>query len=171
MSHFFETLTPAANDDDDRYEVDLDEKIGKIGIGYFSSVYKGTWRKRTVAIKILASTTPRKLFKREIRIWKKLSHPNVIELYGASSASGDPPWFFVCPYYKNGSLVTWLKAMKNADDVDMLRSLHQIAKGMEYLHKKEVLHGDLKVRSVSQFKFIYRSDELFDSGRQCAGGR
>lgn len=144
-------MTAAANDLNDRYEVDLDEKIGKIGIGYFSSVYKGTWRRRTVAIKVLASTTPRKLFKREIRIWKKLSHPNVIELYGASSASGDPPWFFVCPYYKNGSLVTWLKGMKNFDGVDALRSMHQIAKGMEYLHKKGVLHGDLKVRSLSRF--------------------
>jgi abelson tyrosine-protein kinase 1 len=55
-----------------RYEVALDEKIGKIGIGYFSAVYKGTWRKRTVAINSLATTTPRKLLTREIEIWKSL---------------------------------------------------------------------------------------------------
>jgi abelson tyrosine-protein kinase 1 len=128
-----------------RYEVDVDEKIGKIGIGYFSTVYKGTWRKRVVAIKVLATTTPRKLFTHEIEIWKHLSHPNVLELYGASSASGEPPWFFVSPYCQNGSLVTWLKGMKNGDDVDLLRCMHQVAKGMEYLHRKEVLHGDLKV--------------------------
>ena len=46
---------------------------------------------------------------REIEIWKTLRHPNVLRLYGASSASGDPPWFFVSPYMKNGSLVQHLK--------------------------------------------------------------
>ena len=33
----------------------------------------------------------------------------MLELYGASSASGDPPWFFVSPYEKNGNLVQFLK--------------------------------------------------------------
>ena len=130
---------------DCRYEVDLDEKIGKIGIGYFSTVYKGTWRKRTVAIKVLATTTPRQLFTHEIAVWKNLYHPNVLELFGASSAIGEPPWFFVSPYCENGSLVTWLRSMRSGDEVDMLRCMHQIAKGMEYLHNKGVLHGDLKV--------------------------
>ena len=74
------------------FEVDLKEKVG---LGCFSDVYRGTWRKRTVAIKVLAETTPRKMFLREVNIWKSLYHPNVLELFGASSASGDPPWFLV----------------------------------------------------------------------------
>lgn len=90
------------------YEVDREQKIG---IGFFSDVYKGTWKGKTVAIKVLAETTPRKLFVHEVEIWKTLKHPNVLELYGASSASGDPPWFFVSPYLKNGSLVEHLKRL------------------------------------------------------------
>jgi len=70
---------------DNRYEVDVDEKIGKMGIGYFSAVYEGTWRKRVVAIKVLATTTPHKLFTHK----KHLNHPNVLELYRASSASAE----------------------------------------------------------------------------------
>ena len=31
----------------------------------------------------------------QIAIWKSLSHPNVLELLGASSASSDPPWLFI----------------------------------------------------------------------------
>ena len=108
-----------------RYEVDLDERIGKIGFGYFSNVYKGTWRKRVVALKVLAPTTPRNLFQHEIAIWKGMSHPNVLELYGASSASGEPPWFFVSPYCQNGSLVTWLRDMKNSEEVDLLRCMRR----------------------------------------------
>lgn len=79
-----------------RYEVDLEAKIG---VGFFSDVYRGTWRRHTVAIKVLAETTPPKLFVHEVQIWKKLYHPNVIELLGASSATGDPPWFLVRTCY------------------------------------------------------------------------
>ena len=80
--------------------MDRDEEIG---IGFFSDVYKGTWHGRTVAINILAESTPRKLF-----VWKTLRHPHVVQLYGASSATGDPPWFFISPYLKNGSLVEYI---------------------------------------------------------------
>jgi len=93
-----------------RYEVDREEKIG---IGFFSDVFKGSWRGHAVAIKVLAESTPRKLFVREIGIWKTLRHPNVLKLYGASSATGDPPWFFVSPYLKNGSLVEYLKRIEH----------------------------------------------------------
>ena len=75
-----------------RYEIDLEAKVG---VGFFSNVYRGTWRKQTVAVKVLSETTPRKIFLREVKIWKLLYHPNVLELFGASSASGEPPWFLV----------------------------------------------------------------------------
>ncbi|KAF7353961.1 Protein kinase domain-containing protein [Mycena venus] len=135
-----------------RYEVDRDVKIG---IGFFSNVYKGTWRGRTVAIKCLAETTPRDLFLREVSVWKELKHPNVLDLYGASGVSGDGPWFFVCPYERFGSLSGFLQrvaqegdAVKNSREGDLLRFMHEIAKGMEYLHDKGVLHGDLKAANV-----------------------
>jgi abelson tyrosine-protein kinase 1/abelson tyrosine-protein kinase 2 len=55
-----------------------------------------------------------------MEIWQRLSHPNVLDLYGASSAYGEPPWFFISPYCKNGSLVTWLKWMQDGGEVDLL---------------------------------------------------
>jgi abelson tyrosine-protein kinase 1 len=75
-----------------QYEIDRKENIG---VGFFSRVYRGTWCKRTVAVKVLSETTPRKMFLREVEIWKSLYHPNVLELFGASSTSGEPPWFLV----------------------------------------------------------------------------
>ncbi|KIJ12984.1 hypothetical protein PAXINDRAFT_100924 [Paxillus involutus ATCC 200175] len=174
-----------------RYEVD---RTRKIGIGFFSDVYLGRWRAHTVAIKVLAPTTPRSLFVHEINIWRSLEHPNVLPLYGASSAVGDRPWFFVSRFCSGGSLVEWLKRAKMGETehgdlgargrsvygggrmgraearrardggsfgrememggvdtnehVDLLRCMHQIAKGMEYLHGRGVLHGDLKAANV-----------------------
>ncbi|KIK81138.1 hypothetical protein PAXRUDRAFT_156824 [Paxillus rubicundulus Ve08.2h10] len=177
-----------------RYEVDLTRKIG---IGFFSDVYLGRWRAHTVSIKVLVPTTPRSLFVREINVWRSLEHPNVLPLYGASSAVGDRPWFFVSRFCSGGSLVEWLNRAKmeekengglgargsvygsgrmgrgegavearaldggslwremgtgdvdtNEEQVDLLGCMHQIAKGMEYLHGRGVLHGDLKAANV-----------------------
>jgi abelson tyrosine-protein kinase 1 len=133
-------------------------------------VYKGTWRKRTVAIKVLATTTPRKLFTREIETWKSLSHVNVLELFGASSASGEPPWTFVSPYCQNGSLVTYFKGLKNGEEFDLLRYMHHVAKGMEYLHWKGVLHGDLKVSGHLYLVDWCSLRRAMDTGRQRACG-
>ncbi|KAG7443814.1 kinase-like protein [Guyanagaster necrorhizus] len=146
------TITP--------YEVDDEGKIG----GSSSDVYRGTWLEQTVAIKVVAETTPRNLFIREVGIWKTLQHPNVLELYGASSASGDPPWFFVSPYLKNGTLVEFLRRVdggttgglsdsRNSMGAgwkgwDLLKFMHEVAEGMAYLHSNGVLHGDLKASNV-----------------------
>ena len=46
-----------------RYEVEREEKIG---MGFFSDVYRGTWRDGVVAIKVLAPTTPKQLFVHEV---------------------------------------------------------------------------------------------------------
>ena len=125
-----------------KWEVDREEKIG---VGLFSDVYKGTWGGMVVAIKVLAPTTPRKLFVHEVEIWKTLSHPNVLALYGASSTSADPPWFFVNPYMKNGSLVKYLRNVGPHSPVNLLKMIYEVALGMTYLHERGVFHGDLKV--------------------------
>ncbi|KAF8513302.1 hypothetical protein JB92DRAFT_2924631 [Gautieria morchelliformis] len=137
-----------------RWEVDRE---GKIGMGFFSDVFKGTWQGRQVAIKILAPTTPRNLFRHETSIWASLKHTYVLELLGASSATGDPPWFFVSPYMKNGTLVSFLKTVRATGEVGRgrlrmypgpLQMMYEIAVGMAYLHRKGVLHGDLKANNV-----------------------
>ncbi|KAF7355415.1 Protein kinase domain-containing protein [Mycena sanguinolenta] len=100
-----------------RYEVDRDEKIG---IGFFK-------------------TTPRELFVREVNIWKELKHPNVLDLYGASGASGDGPWFFVCPYERFGSLSSFLRRVAQEGDA---------GKNSREGDLPGVLHGDLKAANV-----------------------
>lgn len=80
-----------------------------------------------------------------MKIWKTLRHRHVLELYGASSTSSNPPWFFVSPYLSHGSLVSYLQRLPTLSLDRILQILREIAEGMEYLHSKDVLHGDLKV--------------------------
>ncbi|PPQ82740.1 hypothetical protein CVT25_009294 [Psilocybe cyanescens] len=160
-----------------KYEL---ERKRKIGMGFFSEVFQGTWKGRVVAIKVLSEVTPSDLFVRETKVWKSLVHPNVLKLYGASSATGSHPWFFVSPYMKHGNLVEFLRRISQRDEnelqglgsiaenlpssksrgsygksfirilklADVYRILQEIAKGMEYLHQMNVLHGDLKASNV-----------------------
>ncbi|KAG1773258.1 hypothetical protein EV702DRAFT_582213 [Suillus placidus] len=146
-----------------RYEAD---RLIMIGSGSFSKVYRGSWSGRRVAIKVLSSHTPAPLFRKEVDIWRKLKHDNVLGMWGASSAQGERPWFIVSEYCSGGSLVGWLRERKgrvgesgagdalippNAGtkgDVDLLRCMHHISRGMAYLHDQNVLHEDLKASNV-----------------------
>ncbi|KAG2139843.1 uncharacterized protein EDB93DRAFT_1241944 [Suillus bovinus] len=143
-----------------RYEVD---RLTMIGRGSFSKVYLGSWSGRRVAIKVLSLHTPAPLFRKAVEIWRKLKHENVLRMWGASSAQGERPWFIVSEYCGGGSLVGWLRERKGRvgeggaltppsagvkGDVDLLRCMHHISKGMMYLHDQNVLHEDLKASNV-----------------------
>ncbi|KAG1773238.1 hypothetical protein EV702DRAFT_1131100 [Suillus placidus] len=133
-----------------RYEVDRFEMIGQ---GSFSRVYAGSWRNRAVAIKVLHDFTPASTFRREVELWRRLRHPQVVRMFGASSAHGSKPWFIVSELYERGSLVEWLLTAARDNyatlrEVDQFRFISQIAGGMEYLHAQGVVHGDLKCANV-----------------------
>lgn len=139
----------------DRYEV---IRTRKIGAGFFSDVYLGHWRKLAVVVKVLAHSVTREAFVRHIELWNVLDHPNVLPLYGASSATGEKPWFLVSKFCSGDNLAASLKLTrarlagemviedKATVRVDLLRFMYEIAKGMTYLHECGVLHGDLRVR-------------------------
>ncbi|KAJ8507429.1 hypothetical protein ONZ45_g10193 [Pleurotus djamor] len=98
----------------------------QIGVGFFSEVYKGTWRNRTVAIKQLHRGTPQRPFVREVEIWKTLKHSNVLKLLGASTPS-TPPYFLVSPYMKNGSLVEFLSRVARGREIGVLRDVRRLS--------------------------------------------
>ncbi|KAJ7775946.1 hypothetical protein DFH07DRAFT_73020 [Mycena maculata] len=134
-----------------RNEVQRGEHIGS---GSIAQVYKGTWHGGVVAIKSLSEATPRDLFLRAADMWMPLKHPNVLKLYGANVEIGSGRMFFVCPYTPFGALDSFLRRVaeneeaKNGREGELLRFMHETAQGMEYLHDKDVIHGDLKAANV-----------------------
>ena len=57
----------------------------EIGRGSFGVVYEGVWRSKIVAVKKINTTTERKAFMIEVRQLSRVSHPNIVKLYGAST--------------------------------------------------------------------------------------
>ncbi|KAI0735519.1 kinase-like domain-containing protein [Earliella scabrosa] len=89
-------------------------------------------------------TVPRSSFLEQVTFWMNLSHPNVLNLFGASLDGR----FCVVPFYGNGSLLPYLKSLPSLESVDMLKMVHEIARGMAYLHSEGVVHGALKAANV-----------------------
>ncbi|KAF8345018.1 kinase-like domain-containing protein [Amanita rubescens] len=156
-----------------------DIRLGDIiGRGRFSTVYKGIWHGRTVAVKVLnpniVSTND---FDNELTIWRSLSAQpaqggNVLKLYGSSAFAGGLPRMLLSPYVRHGSLSDYLKRCEweamgegpalflqpgSYHKVDHLTIMHDIARGMEFIHSSGVLHGDLRASNVlitDQFRCI-----------------
>lgn len=88
-----------------------------------------------------ARTAATKMFEREVNIWFGLNHPHVVRLFGACHV-GVP--FFVCEYAANGTLVEYLRT--NPDQLWQL--LLETALGVQYLHARNIVHGDLKGNNI-----------------------
>ncbi|KAF8955830.1 kinase-like domain-containing protein [Flammula alnicola] len=134
-----------------------------IGGGSFADVYIGTLsrneRKIKVAIKVIRPymliTEPEKAekrLKREIRLWSRINHPNVVPLLGTidkSRLSSHPA--MVSPWMNEGNLDRYLDEKK--DDLNLKRRLQivsEVVEGLSYLHNLSVpiIHGDLSPANI-----------------------
>uniref|UniRef100_A0A0D9VGK3 non-specific serine/threonine protein kinase n=1 Tax=Leersia perrieri TaxID=77586 RepID=A0A0D9VGK3_9ORYZ len=123
----------------------------KIGAGSFGTVHRADWNGSDVAVKILMEQDfhPERLkeFLREVAIMKSLRHPNIVLFMGA--VTQPPNLSIVTEYLSRGSLYRILHkhgASENLDEKRRLSMAFDVAKGMNYLHKRNppIVHRDLK---------------------------
>ncbi|KAJ6468618.1 hypothetical protein C8R47DRAFT_1024499 [Mycena vitilis] len=114
----------------------------QIGSGGFGTVYRGTWKERDVAIKVLrnvAGVTPSlELMRKEIDIWLTLHHPNIIQFLGANILDDTP--FLVMPYMPYNAR----QFLREHPDFDPINVLCDVSLGLQYLHAHRIFHGDIK---------------------------
>jgi len=117
-----------------------------IGSGSYGEVYTGVYKHKLVAIKRIASSTDSHMiqsFLQESRAMVALDHPNVLRLLAIAIKS--PYTYIVSEYCKYGSLEDYLKNQpKKATIANKLGLVLGAAKGMAYLHSKDITHRDLK---------------------------
>ncbi|KAG9217667.1 hypothetical protein CCMSSC00406_0003644 [Pleurotus cornucopiae] len=104
-----------------------------------------------VAVKVLRSRIEdvdreermKRLFHRELDLWKRLDHKNIIPLLGTASDFGYYS-AMVCPWYEYGSVSKYLEKYGDILSMtDRIRLLCQVASGLSYLHSFGIVHGDL----------------------------
>jgi len=88
-----------------------------------------------------------KKLRRELKVWARLQHINVVPLLGVVSGFGLLP-AMVSPWFKNGSLSNYLVHHEEMDMPERESLLSDIAAGLRYLHRQNVVHGDLHSDNV-----------------------
>lgn len=120
--------------------------------GGFGAVYRCTSEKGgNYAIKFLENTDDESIerFRKEIRLLKTLSHPNIIKIFG-SNVDGERKCY-VMPLYSS-SLNAIIPDLYNNFE-RQYAVISEIVNGVMYLHSEGVLHRDLKPQNI-----LYNSD-------------
>ncbi|XP_009769085.1 putative serine/threonine-protein kinase SIS8 isoform X2 [Nicotiana tabacum] len=156
----------------------------RIGLGSYGEVYRGDWHGTEVAVKkfIDQDITGESLeeFKSEVRIMKRLRHPNVVLFMGA--VTRPPNLSIITEFLHRGSLYRLIHRSNNQlDERRRLRMALDAARGMNYLHNctPMVVHRDLKspnllvdknwVVKVCDFGLSRMKQSTFLSSRSTAG--
>jgi serine/threonine protein kinase len=132
------------------YEIHFDPE--PFSRGSFATLHRGVWRSNAnVVVKCFLvegvdiDDRTRQSIEEEMNIWHGLNHPNIVKLLGASHISTPP--FIVCEDATNGDLCSFLAA-SDANKAQTWRLLYQAALGLDYTHRKSVVHGDLKLNNI-----------------------
>ncbi|CAF4182314.1 unnamed protein product, partial [Rotaria sp. Silwood2] len=134
------------------YVINNDEVriLDMLGKGHFGQVARGEFRGKPVAVKILHESSAaqnaqaRKNFINEALLLQQYKHKNIVKFLGIAAIRD--PLMIIMELIEQGSLNNYLKN----NDVrvpQLIQMCYDIAKGMEYLEKRNVIHRDLAARN------------------------
>ncbi|KAE9087946.1 hypothetical protein PF007_g20170 [Phytophthora fragariae] len=119
--------------------------------GSFGHVHRGGWKSEVVVVKqyfvtdLAADDAAIQKLEAEMNLWYQFDHVNVIKLFAASHVG--LPLFIVSEFAAKGDLGTFLTRSKK-NKKHMWRLLYEAAQGLDFLHRKSVVHGSLKLKNI-----------------------
>ncbi|KAF9785320.1 kinase-like domain-containing protein [Thelephora terrestris] len=152
--------------------------------GGYADVYKRQHCGKEIAVKVIRTCSKsdlRKVFAmfcKEFVTWKTLQHPHVLPLIGVNTSGAH--FVMVSEWMNNGNINEFVK---ENPDKNRLKLLGGVAKGLIYVHKQRMIHGDLKGANIlidqtgnallADFGFltiISNTASLFHSSSHAQGG-
>jgi serine/threonine-protein kinase len=86
--------------------------------------------------------------RREVRLARRVSHPNVLRVLEFFPADETTPPFLTMELLEGRTLASWLAQAGRLSPVEALPILEQVAAGLTAIHAQEVLHLDLKASNI-----------------------
>lgn len=136
--------------------------VKELGEGQYGVVQLGEWKSTQgtlmyVAIKSIKNSAIDGVLKsvlQEAQTMQKLSHENIVKFYGISLPSGEEQLRLVTEFAPYGSLEeNFKKKNKNVLRVSTLYKFAcQVAHGMNYLARQQLVHRDLATRNILLFE-------------------
>ncbi|KAG2348604.1 kinase-like protein [Suillus weaverae] len=122
--------------------------------GTYSDIWLGEMLGEKVALKTLRSITDptkaRRMTKRyehEMNVWEKLKHDNILTIYGVITNLG--PIHIVSTWQENGNVLEYRIKNPCINPLTLASLLlAQAARGIEYLHGSNIVHGNLKCNNM-----------------------
>ena len=128
--------------------------VGKrrIGRGSFSKIYKGHHKdtNMVVAVKKIEVDNIKQIntnIEREIEVMMRLRHPNIVRLYDVVYDYQHCNIFLIIEYCARGDFNKFLNK-RSLKEKHAKRYMIQLARGLRYLLKNNVLHRDLKPHNI-----------------------
>ncbi|KAM6501328.1 Protein kinase-like domain containing protein [Amanita muscaria] len=115
-----------------------------VGWGGYADVYKGEFRGKPVAVKMLRTNSQSDVC-REALTWKSLSHKFILAFLGIYQEKAQ--LFLVSPFMKNGSLSAWRKK-SDPSKGEVQKRLLEVAEGVQYIHSEGIVHGDIRGSNI-----------------------
>ena len=133
----------------------------QIGVGGMGVVYSATYpqNNRKVAVKILSPALmadPKLLrrFEREVKILKRLDHPNIVKCYGGGTVNNQR--YYAMQFIDGGSLQDVLKKRGKLSWEQVIHVGRQVCSALEHAHNAGIVHRDLKPANL----FLSRKGRL-----------
>ena len=128
------------------------EIVKQLGKGSYGTVYvvhskldKNTYVMKKMELNHLKENQQKECY-REVSILRKVSHPNIIKYY--SSFLENESLCIIMEYAELGDLYTLIKHYKRHqkffDEIILWRIALDVLNGLEYLHKNNIIHRDIK---------------------------
>ncbi|MGH9335577.1 MAG: protein kinase domain-containing protein, partial [Vicinamibacteria bacterium] len=131
------------------------EILAELGRGAMGTVYKARDPRldRLVAVKmmseeLLIEDEMRGRFQREAKSAANLQHPNIVTIFDFGELEGEGSPYIVMELLEGTSLAQLMEEKKPERLEDRIEVITQICRGLDYAHKRGVIHRDVKPGNI-----------------------